>query len=381
MNIFVAGDFAPSYRLAEQIERTEFDEIFPSNIRDIISGADYSIVNFESSIYDRSFKAIKKCGPNLNCPEKSIDALKYAGFKCVTLANNHVLDYGEEGLCKTIKYCQKLQIDTVGAGKTLNDASTVLYKRIKNEVLGIVNCCEHEFSIATDKTAGACPLDVINIYKKIVEARKNATYVLVIVHGGHEHYNLPSLRMQKTYRFFIEIGADAVVNHHQHCYSGYELHMGKPIFYGIGNFAFERLNGTNKLDAWNKGYAIILSFDSNKIDYKLYPYIQYASKPSVCIIDNEIEKEEFNNQIRILNDIIANPEQLNKKNEDYYNEGSLYEQSLFEPYSSRIMYKLFTLGLLPSFLSGSKLFSIINHINCESHRDKVVFSLNRKMKK
>lgn len=42
--------------------------------------------------------------------------------------------------------------------------------------------------------------------------------------------------MQEIYRFFVDIGADAVINHHQHCYSGYEVYKEKPIFYGLGNF-------------------------------------------------------------------------------------------------------------------------------------------------
>ena len=97
-----------------------------------------------------------------------------------------------------------------------------MYKRKDGETLAIINCCEHEFSIADDDSAGANPLNPIQQYYKIKEARLNADYVLVIVHGGHEMYQLPSLRMVDTYRFFIDAGADAVVNHHQHCFSGYE---------------------------------------------------------------------------------------------------------------------------------------------------------------
>ena len=51
----------------------------------------------------------------------------------------------------------------------------------------------------------------------VEEAKKKADFVLVIVHGGSEHFQLPTPRMQATYRFFVDAGADAVVNHHQHC--------------------------------------------------------------------------------------------------------------------------------------------------------------------
>ena len=54
--------------------------------------------------------------------------------------------------------------------------------------------------------------------------------MFLILHGGIEHYQLPSPRMKKWYRHIIDLGASAIVNHHQHCFSGYELYNGKPIF-------------------------------------------------------------------------------------------------------------------------------------------------------
>ena len=86
------------------------------------------------------------------------------------------------------------------------------------------------------------PLLPIQQFYKIQEAKENADYVLVIVHGGIEHYQLPTSRMIETYRFFIDAGADAVVNHHQHCYSGYERYKSKPIIYGLGNLLFDNPN-------------------------------------------------------------------------------------------------------------------------------------------
>ena len=141
----------------------------------------------------------------------------------------------------------------------------ILYKEIGDKKLAVINCCEHEFSIATETTAGSNPLNPISQYYAIKEAKEKADYVLVIVHGGHEHYQLPSTRMQETYRFFIDVGADAVVNHHQHCYSGYEYYNGKPIMYGLGNFCFDE--GLKKTKQWHEGYIVEISFTEffNKI--------------------------------------------------------------------------------------------------------------------
>ena len=304
MKLIIAGDFCPRARLAKQIEQRNFQEIFPNNLLDIIKSADYSLVNFESPIIEKDFKPIKKCGPNLECTADAAVALKYAGFTAVTMANNHILDYGTDGLYKSIDCCKSNGLDVVGVGKNLQEAERILYVEKAGKKLAIINCCEHEFSIATETTGGANPLNPIRQYYCIQKVKKNADYVLVIVHGGHEHYQLPSPRMQETYRFFVDAGADAVVNHHQHCYSGYEVYNGKPIFYGLGNFCFD-WNGTPS-KMWTEGYLVEIDFN-NCISFKIYPYCQYGNEATIKLL----EKDSFDDTINKLNDIISNPKLLN----------------------------------------------------------------------
>lgn len=127
MNIIIAGDFAPMARLFNLIESKRFSEIFPKNLCDTIRKANFSFVNFESPIVEDVQKPIPKCGPNLKCSKNAAEAVKYAGFTGVTLANNHILDYGAEGLHMTLKYCQNQGLDVVGAGESLLDAEKILY--------------------------------------------------------------------------------------------------------------------------------------------------------------------------------------------------------------------------------------------------------------
>ena len=128
---------------------------------------------------------------------------------------------------------------TVGAGDNLQQASKPLYIKIKNKTIAILNFAEQEFSVAGKNTAGANPLNIIDNYHSIQDAKQQADILLVIVHGGHEGYPLPSPRMVQTYRFFAEIGASVVVGHHTHCASGFEVYHGVPIFYSLGNFIFD----------------------------------------------------------------------------------------------------------------------------------------------
>lgn len=372
MKILIAGDFAPRARLAKQIENGKFSEVFPEDIREVIKSADFSFVNFESPVVEDGYKPIPKCGPNLRCTPEAAEAVRYAGFTGVTMANNHILDFGAEGLRRSIKCCQDQGLGVVGVGEHLHDAEKVLYLEKEGKKLAIINCCEHEFSIATESEAGANPLNPIRQYYAIQEAKKQADYVLVIVHGGHEHFQLPSPRMQETYRFFVDAGADAVVNHHQHCYSGYEVYNGKPIFYGLGNFCFDEDGGRNSI--WNEGYMVILSFEQKQIGYELIPYIQCNEKPSVELVNN---RNVFDKNIEKLNAIIHDTKELKKRVDEYYNATAAGMLLMHQPYENRILNKLYRMHLLPSLVSKAKYLRLLNYIYCESHYDKHVFALKQ----
>lgn len=340
--------------------------------------ADYAIVNYESPVVLGDYQPIRKCGPNLHSDETGVEAVKSTGFGMVTLANNHTYDFGAEGLRNTIETCHKYGIDTVGVGRNLKEAQQPFYKDIDGKALAVINCCEHEFSIAEDDKPGANPLNPVEQYYQIQEARRNADHVLVIVHGGHEHFQLPSLRMQETYRFFIDAGADSVVNHHQHCYSGYEVYNGKPIFYGLGNFCFDSKSLRNT--TWNEGYMVMLDFSKDDVGYELIPYTQCNEIPSVQLMTaSEIEK--FEAQIQDFNAIIGDKKLLSQKVNEYYEKCAKGELTLLEPYSKGILLRLFYHGLLPKFIKGDKLLSILNHTYCESHRDKMLHALNNSISK
>ncbi len=374
MKVLIAGDFAPRARLAKQIEEKKFGEVFPEDLRSIITSVDFSFVNFESPVVEEGCNPIPKCGPNLCCTPEAAEAVKYAGFTGVTMANNHILDFGANGLKKSVECCKVRELDVIGVGDNIEDAEKVLYLEKSGKTLAVINCCEHEFSIATDTEAGANPLNPVRQFYTIRETRKKADYVLVIVHGGHEHFQLPSPRMVETYHFFVDAGADAVVNHHQHCFSGYEVYNGKPIFYGLGNFCFD-IAPTKVDTAWNYGFMVELTF-GEVVEYKLVPYNQYGEKASIELLDSKT----FDLKLKELNNVIGDGTQLKKQIEEYYRSCEKFENSCLEPYTGRIMGKLFDMGVLPSFIKKAKATFILNHVNCEAHRDKLLFALKRKNK-
>lgn len=369
MNVLIAGDFVPRRRTAAQIEKGDYsclDEVKP-----IIKAVDYAIVNFESPVVMREAKPIEKTGPNLRCTEQAMECVAQAGFNCVTLANNHFRDFGQVGVEDTLTACNKYGVDYVGCGKNLMEAQQILYKEIGGQRLAIINVCEHEWSIATSAYGGSNPLDIISVCRNIKEARNKANFVLVIVHGGTEQYNLPTPRMRDTYRFFVEQGADAVVNHHQHCYSGYEMYRGKPIFYGLGNFCFDKPYAKND-KLWEEGLLVEIQFDQ-KINFGLYPYVQCdENEPVVNILK---DKTAFDEAVLQLNSIIANEIQLKEQYQKMVSNKLALAKNILSPYSSSLFAKLYEKGLAPSLASDKRMRKLLANIQCESHRDVLLSGL------
>ena len=174
MKILIAGDFVPRERVLEKIKKNDYADIF-ADLKPYIEQADYSVLNLEAPIVLDTLKArpIQKVGPALSAPVETIDVIKDAGFNCVTLANNHIMDYGAQALNDTISVLYEKQILHVGAGKSLDDASKVLYLRAGSQSVAIVNFCENEFSIAGDSTSGAFPLNIVKNYHQIQEAKEH----------------------------------------------------------------------------------------------------------------------------------------------------------------------------------------------------------------
>lgn len=363
MEILIAGDFCPRNRTEILIDNRDYDAIF-SQIKKITASADYCIVNFEAPVVINKAEPIEKTGPNLKCTPMAVEAIKYAGFDCVTLANNHFYDFGDIGVRDTINTLNEFSIDYFGGGLNLYEAKKTLYKEIKGKKIGFISFCEREWSIATETTGGSSPLNPIQNHYQIKEAKEKADYVIVVVHGGREHYQLPLQRMKETYQFFIDSGADLVVNHHQHCYSGYEIYKGKPIFYGLGNFCFDsETKNQNKL--WEQGFLLNLSLNE-KINFELIPYVQCGKNPSVELIKN---REEFDNKIEELNIIIESTKLLNE-NFNRQVEREKHGYLLFlQSYKCRYLLALQSRKLLPSFVNKKYMRLLLNLMRCESHRD------------
>lgn len=106
----------------------------------------------------------------------------------------------------------------------------------------------------------------------------------------------------------------------------------------------------------------------------MHPYEQCKTSIGVKLLN---DASVFHKKIEELNKIISNPVNLRKANEEYYDKSVKSFLTLYQPYDNRILNKLYRLHLLPSLVSKKKILRIYNYINCESHRDKQLFALEK----
>ena len=372
VKVLITGDFYGGGRVNDLILNEDYQAIF-NDFLPTIKESDIVITNLEAPLTNAT-KAIQKTGPTIKALPETAKALKSAGFNLLTLANNHIMDFAAPGLNDTLKELEKEEIEYLGAGKSLQEAKQTIFKEVKNYKLAFLNFAENEWATTQGIEPGANPLNPVPNYYAIKEAKEKADFVFVIVHGGHEMYSLPSPRVKETYRFFVEAGASAVIGHHTHVISGYEVYKDCPIFYSLGNFVFDRPD--KKDPRWNKGIAVQFSISDEKLSFEVIPYSQNAEKPGVHILSGA-EKAQVKAELKKLNEIILDDTKLEDEFEKYCQKvAKLYDYYL-EPHSNKYLSFVQRKKILPSFLSKKKRLLIKNLIRCEAHRDVVLKIINK----
>lgn len=370
--IFIAGDFCPINRFSkailEESSETIFHDLFP-----IIRNDDLSVVNLECPLTD-SHTMIHKTGPALKAITDTAKMLSKAGFNLVTLANNHIMDYGASGLRSSVTACRDQGIDYVGAGENITDARKIFFVNIGGHSVAILNFTENEYSTTKNGAPGANPIDLIDNFHDINSAKRKADYVFVIVHCGHELHDLPSPGIKKMFRYYADAGASMVIGHHPHCYSGFEVYNGVPLFYSLGNFLFD--DPQVKKNIWHTGFALEIILKES-MDFRILPYEQCRSVMGVKLMEGA-DLDHFHSNLNRLNEIIKDDDQLQMEFEAYCNRVSRMYQGFIEPYTNKMIRYLQHKKLLPSLLSEKKKKLLLNIIRCESHRDVIIHLLATK---
>lgn len=207
--------------------------------------ADYAAVNFESIVSDSQPISKAKKSVNFYSPPETLDALKWAGIDYVTLGNNHIYDYLDEGLASTLTHLKTSQLDYSGAGKNKSEAIKPHREQLNGEpysMLGFVGWTGsfRPHQAATSDKGGAALGSMENIKSSVANESSQSNHVIVQYHGSLEYSDEPSAMTESRLKAAIDHGADLVIAHHPHVTQGLDIYKGKLIAYSMGNFIFDQ---------------------------------------------------------------------------------------------------------------------------------------------
>ena len=336
------------------------------DIIEIISSTDYNVVNFEAPINNiLSVNKSPKSGPSHSQDAAGPEWLKSHGFNLISLANNHIMDYGEDALKITMSAFTGAK--TFGAGTWSEAYAPCIFE--KNGIsVAILGLAHYEFGMLADRWDGRYQTGIAwinhpDVDKIIVETKKHVDFLIVFAHAGIEHIEQPLPEWRDRYRAFIDLGCDAVIASHPHIVQGYEIYRDKPIVYSLGNFYFPKSKKQPKI--WYRSMCASLTLDRDKVKLRLIPIV-FSNQ---CIeLDNSYESQEFFDRINdILND--------DMKYMEYINHVCLEKLHLYDRLFAKSGYifvkdyKRLIKQLIRCFV-GKNFSSVyfVNNFRCESHR-------------
>ncbi|MCX7923986.1 MAG: CapA family protein [Clostridia bacterium] len=234
------GDVLLADRVGNLIKQ-HGDGYILSDVKPVLQSADIAMVNFESPISTRGVREKDKQYTFRARPEHTSE-LTSAGIDIVTLANNHVLDFGIDALLDTFQNLDKHGILYAGAGRDIMRASEPVFIT-KNDTKVAIIASSHVIPFSTwaagaKKPGVATTYNPSRIKEEIAKAKSQANVVAVYVHWGIEMKEKPVNYQKNLAKLYIDEGADIVIGSHPHVLQGLEFYKGKIIAYSLGNFVF-----------------------------------------------------------------------------------------------------------------------------------------------
>lgn len=222
------------------------DDITQCIMPDLIArmdSADIMMINNEFTYSNRGAPLSGKTFTFRAKPETAGN-LSRLSVDIVSLANNHVFDYGETALLDTLDTLDQYGIPYVGAGRNLEEAKKIVYFDKGGMRIAFVSATQVERSYvftkeATDHSAGVLRTFYPDAFLEVIRrAKETSDFVVVYVHWGTEGVNQFESDQQLLGHQYIDAGADLVIGDHPHCLQGVEYYRGVPIFYSLGNYWF-----------------------------------------------------------------------------------------------------------------------------------------------
>lgn len=374
MHLIIGGDLVPTKSNIDLFVNENIKSLLGEELFSLWNSAEIRIFNLEAPLIDKE-NPIAKMGPNLIAPTSTIKGIKALNPSLVTLANNHILDQGIEGLNSTENLLSEYNIPYTGVGDNLTQSSKPYILERDGISIGIYTCAENEFTIATDKTPGANPFDPLESLDHIQKLKSRCDYVIVLYHGGKEYYRYPSPYLQKVCRKIAEKGADVVICQHSHCVGSYENYQDSTIVYGQGNFIFDNSDS----EFWQTSILVNIEIT----DQLVMKYIPIVKKDNVIRLADDKQSENILTKFYKNSKDIRNEGFVENQYQKFANEkmeGYLRTFSGFGKWLSRIDRRILSGVILRKRYSESKLLAIQNFVECEAHRELMLQGLKGEIK-
>lgn len=378
--ILIGADICPTKSNVEALISGNVGPLMDENLINLLSEADFAIFNLEVPLCDDPHP-IKKCGPNLIAPTSAINGLKAINPHFFTLANNHIMDQGIEGLNSTIRTLDEAGIAHAGTGNNPEEAAKPYIFELGSKRIGIYCCAEHEFSIVSGSCPGANPFDPLESPDHVAKLKEQCDYVIVLYHGGKEYYRYPSPNLRKIFRKLADKGADLVIAQHTHCVGCKEDYNGSTLIYGQGNFLFDLKND----EYWNSSVLIDVEFNDR------------TSSPSISYIP--LIKENHSLRLNMDGDILKGFENRSKEISQPGFAESNYEKFADESLSNylgiflgkknrrlitkvlnRISGRKYRKHLVDKNYDSKDKITLQNMVECEAHRELMLSGLKKASK-
>lgn len=274
------------------------------------------ILNLEGPLH-QSRQKVKKRGVNLHQNAITIEILKKLNVVGVTLANNHIMDYGKIGLEETIKILKKNNIKYCGAGENIHEALKPMKIELDKKSIYIFNYGWNieETRYANLYKSGAAPQKERIILKQLKNIKNNQKNINInILHWGFEYNIYPLPKDVELAHKIIQNGSDIVIGHHPHNIQCYEEYDNKRIYYSLGNFYFGSRREKFKNRTFNYktknmcdyGLGVVFDVDKKIVEKEIIFYYDQNEKCTKIIENNELKEQ-----------LIDNITEIDKDNKEY----------------------------------------------------------------
>lgn len=255
----------------------------------ILTESDVTVVNHEFT-YTQGGMPVAGKAYTFGANPQSVELLENMGTDLASLGNNHVYDYGEEGLLTTLETLKNVGIPYVGAGENLEEAEKIVYFVLNGKKIAIVSATQIERTTnftkeATENTPGVLKMLHPEKYLSVIErANQTSDYVIAIAHWGTEGKIYFEQEEIDYATKLVNAGADAVIGGHPHRLQGSSFINGVPVAYSLGNFWFS----TGSL--YTTVAQVVIGKDG-ELRLRYQPCVQ--SNLTTSLLTDAKEKEEF----------------------------------------------------------------------------------------